>query len=121
MLQITPQHKILIAINPIDFRKGIDSLIGFCNNQLKQDPFSGYLFVFRNTKFTAIKILAYDSQGFWLCIKRLSSGRFKFWPTNGSTLYDAAAYEILTIIYNGNPISANFAETWQKIKQSSLL
>ena len=76
MLQITPHMLIFVAIEPIDFRKGID---GICRKMLK-DPFSGQIFVFRNRSKTAITILLYDGQGFWLCQKRLSKGRFKWWP-----------------------------------------
>ncbi len=77
MLQITPQMKILIAIEPVDFRKGIDGLAAVCKKSLAQDPFTGTVFVFRNRRSTAIKVLIYDGQGFWLCQKRLSEGRFR--------------------------------------------
>jgi len=70
MIQITPQMRILLAVKPADFRKGIDGLAGLCRNVLKQDPFSGYVFVFRNKPGTSLKILVYDGQGFWLCQKR---------------------------------------------------
>lgn len=80
MLSITPQHKIFICIQPCDFRKGIDALIGYCESQLNEDPFSGKIFVFRNRQLTAIKILVYDGTGFWLCQKRFSSGKLTWWP-----------------------------------------
>ncbi len=80
MLQITPHIKILVAIDVVDFRKGIDGLVAFCKKTLKQDPFSGTLFVFRNRRATAVKVLVYAGQGFWLCQKRLSSSRFGNWP-----------------------------------------
>ena len=57
MIQITPQMRILLAIEPVDFRKGIDGLAAVCQNALGSDPFSGYVFVFMNKKKTAIKIL----------------------------------------------------------------
>ena len=69
MIQITPQMRILLAVAPADFRKGIDGLAGVCRRVLGSDPFSGYVFVFRNRRATAIKILVYDGQGFWLCQK----------------------------------------------------
>ena len=81
MLQITPQMKILVAVEPADFRKGIDGLVRFCRDSLGLDPFAGSVFVFRNRRGTAIKVLVYDGQGFWLCHKRLSEGRFRWWPT----------------------------------------
>jgi len=52
-----------------------------CRAALAEDPFSGAVFVFRNRQRTAVKVLVYDGQGFWLCHKRLSQGRFGWWPT----------------------------------------
>jgi len=75
MIQITPQMRLLLAVEPADFRKGIDGLAQVCRQVLEQDPFSGCVFIFRNKKASAIKILMYDGQGFWLCQKRLSKGR----------------------------------------------
>ncbi len=83
MLQITPQMKILVAVEPTDFRRGIDGLARHCQEALRQDPFVGAVFVFRNRKGTALKVLTYDGQGFWLCHKRLSQGRFPWWPSAG--------------------------------------
>jgi transposase len=64
MLQITPQMKILVAIAPVDFHKGIDGLVQLCKETFKQDAFNGTLFVFRNRRSTALKALVYDGQGF---------------------------------------------------------
>jgi transposase len=80
MIQVTPQMRILVALEPTDFRRGIDGLCRVCKQELAGDPFSGTLFVFRNRRRTAVKILVYDGQGFWLCQKRISTGRFRFWP-----------------------------------------
>ena len=66
MIQITPQMRILLAVNPVDFRKGIDGLAGAVK-RFTMDPMSGYLFVFRNRGATSLKIICYDGQGFWLC------------------------------------------------------
>ena len=81
MIQITPQMRILVAIEPVDGRKGIDSLARLCQEKLQADPFSGYLFFFRSRRGTSIRILVYDGQGFWLAQKRLSQGRFVWWPS----------------------------------------
>ena len=80
MIEITPQMGIPIAVAPVDFRKGIDRLAAMCQQVLQFDPFSGHVFIFRNKKAGAIKVLMYDGQGFWLCQKRLSKGRFIWWP-----------------------------------------
>jgi transposase len=42
---------------------------------------SGTLFLFRNRSGTAIKLLTYDGQGYWLCLKRFSQGKLQWWPT----------------------------------------
>jgi len=84
MLNITLAHKIYIACQAVDFRKGIDGYAAVCRRQFNLDPFSGHCFIFRNKRATAIKILLYDGTGFWLCHKRLSKGRFKQWPKTTS-------------------------------------
>jgi transposase len=72
--------RILVAVEAVDGRKGIDSLVQLCREKLDADPFSGCLFVFRSRSATSIRILTYDGQGFWLAQKRLSKGRFLWWP-----------------------------------------
>jgi transposase len=101
MIQVTPQMRILVAVEPVDFRKGIDGLAGIVK-ALDLDPFSGYLFVFRSRSGTSLKLLVYDSQGFWLCQKRLSKGTFRFWP-KGKALHPLAADELQALLWNKDP------------------
>jgi len=99
MIQITPQMRIMVAVEPLDFRNGIDGLGRVCREVLKSDPFSGALFVFRNKRATAIKVLVYDGQGFWLCQKRLSKGRFRWWPKDSDgALKNLLAHELQLLI-----------------------
>ena len=60
MIQFAAQMKILVAIEPVDGRKGIDSLVRLCRERLSADPFSGHVFIFRSRRATAIRILCYD-------------------------------------------------------------
>ena len=60
MIQLTPQLRILLAYQPVDFRKGIDGLIGLCRAQLNAEVYDGTLFVFRNRRGTALKIICFD-------------------------------------------------------------
>ena len=60
MIQIAPQMRILVAIETVDGRKGIDSLARLCQEKLQEDPFSGCLVVFRSRRGTSIRILTYD-------------------------------------------------------------
>jgi len=115
MIQITPHMHILLATGPIDFRKGIDGLAAVARSVLDKDPFSGYVFVFSNKKRTSIKILIYDGQGFWLCQKRLSSGRFNWRPAStDSKSLELAAHQLQLLIYNGDP-NTHTAPVWKKI------
>ncbi len=116
MLQITPQMKILVAVEPVDFRKGIDGLASVCKASLKHDPFNGTVFVFRNRRATAIKALVYDGQGFWLCQKRLSEGRFRWWPTSANQATQALAAHQLTVLFSaGNPSRTAAAPEWHSV------
>ncbi len=63
MIQLLPQLNILLAYQPVDFRKGIDGLIGLCRAQFDAELYYGTLFVFRNRRGTALKILTFDGVG----------------------------------------------------------
>ena len=117
MIQLTPQMRILVAVRAMDFRKGIDGLAKVCKEELKRDPFRGSVFVFRNRRGTALKLLVYDGQGFWLCQKRLSSGRFQGWPQDGREEirhFDVPQLQLL--LWNGDPGAAKAAPFWRRIK-----
>jgi transposase len=114
LIQITPQIRILVAVEPIDARKGIDSLAELCRQKLDADPFSGCLFIFRSRRGTAIKLLCYDGQGFWLATKRLSKGRFRWWPTGDEVTRVLRAHQAQLLLAAGNP-EAEAAPDWRRI------
>ena len=103
MIQITPQMRILVAIEAVDGRKGIDSLARLCQEKLQTDTFSGCLFVFRSRRGTPIRILVYDGQGFWLAQKRLSKGRFVWWPSGKEPARTLQAHQAQLLLAAGNP------------------
>lgn len=116
MLAITPQMKILVAIEPADFRKGIDGLVRLCKDALGEDPFAGTVFCFRNRRGTAIKVLVYDGQGFWLCQKRLSRGRFTWWPQSSETACTRLAAHQLSVLFSaGNAEQTQAAPDWRPV------
>jgi transposase len=118
MIQITPQMRILVAIEPADFRKGIDGIAKVCKEVLREDPFCGAVFVFRNRRATALKALVYDGQGFWLCHKRLSNGRFRWWPTGRrqtEVTKRLAAHQLQVLLSAGNPAGAQGAPDWRPV------
>jgi transposase len=116
MIQVTPQMRILVAIEPADFRRGIDGLARVAREELASDPFSGWVFVFRNRRATAVKVLVYDGQGFWLCHKRLSSGRFHFWPAGDQEpARGLEAHELQVLLSAGDYRATGAAAPWRPV------
>jgi transposase len=115
MINITPQMKVRLFSEAIDFRNGIDGLAGLCRKHFNEDPFSGAVFLFRNRRSTAVKILVYDGQGFWLCQKRLSQGRFRHWPKSHQAASQLTSQEIGVLLFNGDPLSSRMAVAWKKV------
>jgi transposase len=93
-------------------------LAELCRQKLDADPFSGYLFVFRSRRATSIKVLVYDGQGFWLATKRLSKGRFRWWPQMREGAEEPArvlrAHQAQVLLAAGNP-DIDAAPVWRKV------
>jgi transposase len=109
--------RVLVAIEAADFRRGIDGLAQLCRARLQADPFEGVVFAFRNRRRTAIKLLVYDGQGFWLCHKRLSKGTFRWWPSSQGDAASAAlqAHELQVLIRAGDPSATRAAPEWRAV------
>ena len=117
MIQVTAQMRILVAVEPADFRRGIDGLARMARQELASDPFSGAVFVFRNRRATAVKLLVYDGQGFWLCHKRLSKGRFRFWPAGDRSSSRALeAHQLQVLLSAGDFEATHAAEPWRRVR-----
>ena len=115
MLQLTPQSRIFLAVQPIDCRKGIDGLAALCRQTLAENPLGGAVYVFRNRTGTTLKLLAYEGQGFWLCTKRLSHGHFRWWPTTPTPSVPLSARELTILLWNGFPDRAHMAPEWRAV------
>jgi len=92
MLQIAPQMPALVAVKSID----------------------GCVFVFRNRSGTAIKVLVYDGQGFWLAQKRLSQGKSRSWPTGTGASEPLEAHQVQVLLAAGDPSVAG-APVWRRV------
>ena len=114
LIQIASQIRILVAVEAIDGRKGIDAIAQLCREKLNADPFSGYLFIFRSRSGTAIRILQYDGQGFWLATKRLSKGRFQWWPKGSEPARTLQAHQAQLLLAAGNP-ETEAAPVWRPV------
>ena len=122
MIQVTPQMRVLVAVEAADFRRGIDGLAQLCRASLRADPFSGAVFVFRNRRGTAIKLLVYDGQGFWLCHKRLSKGKFTWWPSAPQETAAAAlqAHELQVLVSAGDRSATRAAPVWRRVDAAAV-
>jgi transposase len=115
VISVNPTMRILVAVEPADFRKGIDGIAALCRQRLAQDPLSGSVFVFRNRRGTAIKLLFYDGQGFWLCQKRLSRGRFSSWPSGDAGSRALEAHQLQVLLAGGDADAARGAPVWRPV------
>ena len=76
---LTTPARILVARDPIDFRKSIDGIAAVCEVHLGEQPLDGTLYVFTNRRRNALKMLVWTYGGFMLLYKKLERGRFR-WP-----------------------------------------
>ena len=80
---MTPQpDSVFVVVHPVDFRLGIDGLSLQIQQTLGRSPCAGSAYAFRNRRSTRLKLLVWDSNGVWLCQRRLHSGHF-VWPHVG--------------------------------------
>lgn len=83
MIALPPSVRIFVCTAPTDMRKGFDGLSALVETLIGEDPLSGHLFVFRNRRRDRLKILYWDTDGFWILYKRLERGTFQL-PGEGS-------------------------------------
>jgi transposase len=115
MIQLTPQSRIFVATEPVDFRKGIDGLGAVCRQVLGDNPLEGAVYVFRNRSGSAIKLLLYDGQGYGMMMKRLSKGRFSWWPQSPDARVPLSARALIILTWNGDPERAQMAKDWRRV------
>jgi transposase len=96
MIAFPAGARMWLATGYTDMRKGFDGLSMLAQEVLKQEPFSGHLFVFRGKRGDLVKVLYWDGQGFCLFAKRLEKGRF-VWPITkeGSVTLTSAQLSML--------------------------
>lgn len=77
MLSLPPSVRLFVATQPVDGRKGPDSLMALVRDELRQDPLSGHLFIFFSKRCDRVRIVYWDRNGFAMWTKRLEKGRFR--------------------------------------------
>ena len=89
--------RVLVATRPVDFRRGADSLAALVREQLRHDPFSGTIFIFRSKRADRLKILAWDGSGLVLFWKRLEHGAFR-WPPVSDGVMRLSASQLAALV-----------------------
>jgi transposase len=97
MIAVPPGVRILLAAQPVDFRKGMDGLAALVQRALRADPFQGDVFIFRARRADRVKLLVFDGTGLVLYSKRLEAGRFS-WPSPADGVVRLSAAQLATLL-----------------------
>ena len=97
MIAVAAGVRVLVATKPVDFRRGADSLAALVREQLRHDPFSGTVFIFRSKRADRLKILAWDGSGLVLFWKRLEHGAFR-WPPISDGMMRLSASQLSALV-----------------------
>ena len=97
MLTVPETVRIYLAAGPTDMRKSFDTLAAATRTVIGQDPRSGHLFVFCNRNRDRLKILHWESSGYWVLSKRLEKGTFA-WPAAGAARETMTATEFAVLL-----------------------
>ena len=93
----------------------MDGLVAVCRQGLGDQPLEGAVDVCRNRAGTALKLLLYDGQGYWLLMKRLAQGRVTWCPTPADARVPRSARELSIVLWNGPPERAQMAQDWRRV------
>lgn len=117
MISFNRRTKIYVSKEPTDMRASYDTLFAKVKGVLGQDPFTGHLFVFLNSRRTSVKCLFYDGTGFVLLCKRLEGRLFyKINPMiKGEVVLTAAEF---ALFFEGADLEKRFVESPNEIKKS---
>lgn len=113
MIIFTENTSVYISITSIDFRCGISKVVSIVADVLdNKNPMSNTIFIFRNKKNSDIKALYYDGNGYWLLHKRLSRGKFSWWPRTEREQCQIPLKDI-NILFGGNDPRSSFDPGWE--------
>ena len=102
MLSLPPSVRVFVATQPVDGRKGADSLMVIVREVLRHDPLGGHLFVFFSRRCDRVRVVYWDRNGFALWSKRLERGRFRLaFSPDGKLAASAIEAAELALILEG--------------------
>jgi transposase len=106
MITFSFPSEIYLAIKPTDFRKCFDGLCGEVHSQFQNNPLTGALFVFYNKRKDRLKMLVWDTDGFWLLYKRLEQGTFEIPKASSDNTTVTLTHQQLQLILYGIELSS---------------
>jgi transposase len=89
--------RVMVAAKPVDFRKGAEGLAALVREEMKSDPFSGAVYVFRAKRADRVKLIYWDGTGVCLFAKRLEDGKFR-WPNMQDSVMRLSAAELAALL-----------------------
>jgi transposase len=118
MLSLPPSVRIFVATQPVDGRKGVDSLTAMVRSALGHDPLSGHLYVFFSRRCERVRVVYWDRNGFAMWSKRLEKGRFyPSFSSDGRLLASAIDRATLLMLLEGIELSdARRRPEWKPAK-----
>lgn len=93
MFRFDAKLKVYVHREAVDFRKSINGLAALVEQALGLDPFAAALYVFGNRRRNRVKILGWETNGFWLLLKRLEAERFA-WPRTDSAVIELTVEQL---------------------------
>jgi transposase len=111
MLTVPPAVRIFLATGATDLRRSIDGLAMRVREQFGLDPLSGHFFVFRNRRGDRLKILVWDTSGFWSLYKRLEQGTFA-WPEDTEAASVTITSRDLLVLLSGVDLTHTRQRRW---------
>ena len=97
MIGPTGAVRVMVATRPVDFRKGAEGLAALVREEMKADPFSGAVYVFRAKRADRVKLIFWDGTGVCLFAKRLEDGKFR-WPSVQDAVMRLSAVELSALL-----------------------
>jgi transposase len=119
MLSLPPSVRVFVATQPVDGRKGADSLMAIVRDVLAQDPLSGHLYVFFSRRCDRVRVVYWDRNGFAMWSKRLERGRFRpAFSADGKLLASAIEAGELALVLEGIDLAgARRRPRWEPAKK----
>lgn len=117
MISFNRRTKVFVCKDPTDMRASYDTLFAKAKGVLLQDPFSGHLFLFMNSKRNSVKCLFYDGTGLVIIAKRMEKGLFsRINPMHSQEIVMTAAE--FALFFEGADLEKRFIDSPKELKKS---